>query len=625
MFILAYNKRNFGSEDNQKYMLQVKGYIDNPDAGAHKVSVETWRQDDNPNSTLNTYETTQKFNINEEQLLNWYNEIRPLVINIEYVYTASLSELNNEVLYIQPNSSDLTLLPDTNKVSISYCQVISNLKSREQINNLVYDGEGLTFERIVKYGQFRMIPANYEQEQEMFRHENRPNLCFKNMDEVHIDRLWVSQNEPRIIFQNCKKVQIDSLAIPQPFLLTTEDFSELIIKKDFEKLIEEEVISVTFDSCDNIEIGGAIILPNRSYSAMSSSNFNYGENKSETTYYLSVDDFSYNTTLPIPERYLCVRINMFVTDFNDWEDVWSSFIDEDKKEIIVDRLINPTSEKPLKNVQLYNIFPGYKPIWEGGNVDGPKPEAFYAYPYIMKENTLIESTLFNRIIKEDYKYVARVGNLYLQGDDFTSDPDEAHWYETDEEPRQIINQLKKDRKGIFDSAKNRRKKIKIEKIKESYEEENKEIEDLILKLWPKLAKKSNVDERIADLEIKFEEIDDLDCNAAATTNMELKDKELNLSISIDPIIFCFKIELLVGVLCHEMAHAEIVCKLYNKYIKNEIDFNKFKEGCKQNQKHFEPWKKEAKMIAIKNNIDPKYSTITEIDFGDDDNYQEESD
>jgi len=64
--------------------------------------------------------------------------------------------------------------------------------------------------------------------------------------------------------------------------------------------------------------------------------------------------------------------------------------------------------------------------------------------------------------QKDYKYRAKVGILYLQGDDFTEDPEEADVFESETEPRQKINQLKKDRKYFPKGA------IKMEKITESH-------------------------------------------------------------------------------------------------------------------------------------------------------------
>ena len=46
------------------------------------------------------------------------------------------------------------------------------------------------------------------------------------------------------------------------------------------------------------------------------------------------------------------------------------------------------------------------------------------------------------------QYVAKVGNLYLQGKDTTSDIEEADIFESETEPRQRINQMKKDRAAI---------------------------------------------------------------------------------------------------------------------------------------------------------------------------------
>lgn len=68
--------------------------------------------------------------------------------------------------------------------------------------------------------------------------------------------------------------------------------------------------------------------------------------------------------------------------------------------------------------------------------------------------------LFNSILNEaDDSYIAKVGGLYLQGKDLTSDPEEADVFESKTEPTQRINQMKKDGKV--------KKNKKITIIKES--------------------------------------------------------------------------------------------------------------------------------------------------------------
>lgn len=69
---------------------------------------------------------------------------------------------------------------------------------------------------------------------------------------------------------------------------------------------------------------------------------------------------------------------------------------------------------------------------------------------------------FNSILNEaDDSYIAKVGGLYLQGKDLTSDPEEADVFESKTEPTQRINQMKKDGKI--------KKNKKITIIKESKE------------------------------------------------------------------------------------------------------------------------------------------------------------
>lgn len=74
----------------------------------------------------------------------------------------------------------------------------------------------------------------------------------------------------------------------------------------------------------------------------------------------------------------------------------------------------------------------------------------------------INEQLFDKILNEaDHTYVAKVGGLYLQGNDLTSDPEEADVFESKTEPTQRINQMKKDGKI--------KKSKKISIIKESKE------------------------------------------------------------------------------------------------------------------------------------------------------------
>lgn len=79
-------------------------------------------------------------------------------------------------------------------------------------------------------------------------------------------------------------------------------------------------------------------------------------------------------------------------------------------------------------------------------------------PEIYKQHPLDES--------RDYKYKAQVGDFWLQKDSYSKewsvcdDKDEADEFESETEPRQIINQMKRDGKVKKDT------KIKIHKMKE---------------------------------------------------------------------------------------------------------------------------------------------------------------
>ena len=155
-------------------------------------------------------------------------------------------------------------------------------------------------------------------------------------------------------------------------------------------------------------------------------------------------------------------------------------------------------------------------------------------------------------------------------------------------------------------------------------DEDRDIKSLILILWNQFAEKANLDRRIINIPIKFEDISSLELNAAATADLELVGKDIKVGITIDPDSLSFKRDILVGVLIHEMAHVVVIYKLWDKYINNKISFDILKEKLNENKKHFEIWKKEAISISEKNGISPEYAVITHIDFMDDNLYEESS-
>ncbi len=66
-----------------------------------------------------------------------------------------------------------------------------------------------------------------------------------------------------------------------------------------------------------------------------------------------------------------------------------------------------------------------------------------------------------KLNEKDYSYKARIGHKYLKGKSFTSNAENADVFESETEPRQRINQLKKSKKFLPKG------KITLEKIRES--------------------------------------------------------------------------------------------------------------------------------------------------------------
>lgn len=74
-----------------------------------------------------------------------------------------------------------------------------------------------------------------------------------------------------------------------------------------------------------------------------------------------------------------------------------------------------------------------------------------------------------KLNEKDYSYKARIGHKYLKGKTFTSNAEDADVFESETEPRQRINQLKKNKKFLPKG------KVTLEKIRESKAKEGEDI------------------------------------------------------------------------------------------------------------------------------------------------------
>lgn len=74
-----------------------------------------------------------------------------------------------------------------------------------------------------------------------------------------------------------------------------------------------------------------------------------------------------------------------------------------------------------------------------------------------------------KLNEKDYSYKARIGHKYLKGKTFTSNVADADVFESETEPRQRINQLKKSKNFLP------RGKVTLEKIRESKAKEGEDL------------------------------------------------------------------------------------------------------------------------------------------------------
>lgn len=384
VFVLAYNKKKFGDENDQKYMLELE--VDD----RNNILVSAWFQDDDPNRTLRYGKAEEKFELDDETLVRWYQELFAIVHQTKFKTAFSLLQsMKNTAISVASDDSYMKLLPDTEYAQFSYYQMLDNVQFKDDIDELVYDGRSMPKgERKVHYKQFRMLPTNGDQSNH--RYPVRPNISFNDMEEVHFDGIWASSDWPCLSFRYCKKVIIDNLYIPEPYDL--ELYENCLKNNEYQRILKNDEIAIDFIHCPEVIINGIAILPNGGYSVMSSSIL-YG---GQYIKFLCEDDFTDGTCKLVYDSYRAVRINMLPMG-GTWEDAWAPYIDTEKKLIFVNKLIYTNPNKAFNYVKLYNVPLGYRPAWAS---EDEAPNEMFAIPYNLYKRKIQESTLFNNIFKE---------------------------------------------------------------------------------------------------------------------------------------------------------------------------------------------------------------------------------
>lgn len=158
-------------------------------------------------------------------------------------------------------------------------------------------------------------------------------------------------------------------------------------------------------------------------------------------------------------------------------------------------------------------------------------------------------------------------------------------------------------------------------------EDEEDVEDL----WYKIALKAQnyVHKDIKGLLTFVEDLNpnsmkDLNSMAETRAGIDPKTGELIVDIHFDRSFYDLTVLYQVGVVCHEMGHAERIYDLYDQLLAGEITVDDWNKESKSGG-HGNEWKKITRNIAIAANIKPEVATLEKIDFTDDTYFQSKLD
>lgn len=226
-FVLVYNKKVFGDEFNQKYMLEVR----NSDFYDQRVTCTGWKQDDNPDDTLSTKECIENFEFTQEQLTSWFENIKDK-IKIDSVDTFSMRAVMNgsEVQLSDKNQS--VYLKDFDCDEFNYGTLLRNVKIGDGVRDLISKGEG----KDLILTKIKMGPADKKEHDAFTKAVSKPKIILWGYNSVFIPDVWLSSSSPELLFMNCKTVAIGTLHLPLGFDPEDETCSDIkALIKDFNR------------------------------------------------------------------------------------------------------------------------------------------------------------------------------------------------------------------------------------------------------------------------------------------------------------------------------------------------------------------------------------------------------
>jgi len=226
-FVLVYNKKVFGNEFNQKYMLEIR----NSDFYDQRVTCTGWKQDDDPEETLSTKECIESFGFTQEQLANWFETIKDK-IKVDSVDTFSMKAVMSGSKIQLSDKNQSVYLKDFDCEEFDYCTLLKNVRIGKDVRELISKGEG----KDLLLTKLTMGPVDKKDHDTFTKAIAKPKIVLQNYNSVFIPDVWLSSSSPELLFMNCKTVVIGTLHLPFNFDPEDETCSDIkALIKDFNR------------------------------------------------------------------------------------------------------------------------------------------------------------------------------------------------------------------------------------------------------------------------------------------------------------------------------------------------------------------------------------------------------
>ena len=262
-FVLAYNKNTYGSQDNQKYMLQLSPSAKDYNGNVIKVSVTSWVQSDNPSDVFYDDSTCNTFDITKDQFLEWYSKLWELVKS-PYVTKLPIDDvMSGHSVTLDTNERSVRVAPFTSQ-EIDMYEVVTKVDctaAGNSIREFVFDANEMGT-NVITLRTLKMSPENSTENHQMDDSYIGAKLVFMNFDKVEIGTLIMNEDYSDLTFQQCGMVHIKRAIVPRCYG-ATDDWNNSVRNGNYYNAIRHADCNLYTDDFSSIKIDSVYATPTR--------------------------------------------------------------------------------------------------------------------------------------------------------------------------------------------------------------------------------------------------------------------------------------------------------------------------------------------------------------------------